>query len=315
VRQAGVQRDGTLVFEPELLQSVPDISSRELHPVATNAGGKRGNGLTEGQKATTQQLVASVLRHAQADWTDPAAVRRARDALERPFVMLALTPASPGEASDFAWVTPDVDVAGMVEGLSRGEHLFVVVHLENERQESAHALALSCTRVSADGVRMSIFNPVGWRPTIGEDCPNNAPEMSKMMSLSEAVTGLSALPEGMVEQPSEMGSATLHRWSRAEYGMPLLNWFSHDIAPDSDPDPTELRMPAQKASDCGVEVQFAWLASVLPKADYKLAKSHVLNVLAHTDNSGYRVPKFAVRRLQERATSALSGHAMLTGSE
>ncbi|MBW8833131.1 MAG: hypothetical protein JF606_27880 [Burkholderiales bacterium] len=57
---------------------------------------------------------------------------------------------------------------------------------------------------------------------------------------------------------------------------------------------------------------FAWLASVLPEADYKLAKAHVLNIL--TQAALYHdLDKRVVERLREHVTSGLSAHAMPTG--
>lgn len=68
-------------------------------------------------------------------------------------------------------------------------------------------------------------------------------------------------------------------------------------------------MKPQKADDCAIEVEFAWLASVLPPADYKLAKAHVLNVLAQAaKTAGWSETE--LQRLQDRITTSLSGYAM-----
>lgn len=108
----------------------------------------------------------------------------------------------------------------------------------------------------------------------------------------------------MVERPSDA-----RNWNRCESGVPLLQWFKQGIATGTDPQATQLRMKPQKSHDCSIEVQFAWLASVLPRADYKLAKAHVLNVLAETATSD-GLSEYVVERLKDRTTSALSGHVM-----
>jgi hypothetical protein len=83
------------------------------------------------------------------------------------------------------------------------------------------------------------------------------------------------------------------------------------VGPESMLQPTGQRMTPQKGQDCLIEVQFAWLASVLPEADYKLAKAHVLNVLTEAAEAN-DLDEEVLERLRQRATSSLSAHAMAT---
>jgi len=72
----------------------------------------------------------------------------------------------------------------------------------------------------------------------------------------------------------------------------------------------------QKAGDCGIEALFAFMASALQPADYKLAKATCLNTLVQLADrpkppgTAHANPALQVarRHLQERITSSLSGH-------
>ena len=76
---------------------------------------------------------------------------------------------------------------------------------------------------------------------------------------------------------------------------------------------TGRQMTPQKRDDCTLEVEFAWLANVLPEADYKLAKAHVLNMLAHAPAPA-GVDEAVLQRLRERVTSSLSGQSVTAAS-
>lgn len=106
-------------------------------------------------------------------------------------------------------------------------------------------------------------------------------------------------------------------WLQPKYGNPLLAWLTEHVAPDQSasqgPNGREIHQVAQKANDCGVESTFAFLATVLDPADYKLAKASCLaalqSVAEHLDREGVASMHGVADRLAQRQTSALRGYA------
>ncbi|WP_423598906.1 hypothetical protein [Roseateles sp. MS654] len=174
-------------------------------------------------------------------------------------------------------------------------------------------LAVSATRLSGTEVKLNLFNANGWHLVAGRRGFAEAPAIAKTVSLEDTRAALMSLRDGVVEPPEEFQSSprSLH-WHRVDGGAPLYAWL-RDVDADSSPlQPTQQRMRLQKGNDCAVELEFAWLASVLPKADYKLAKAHVLNMLLQAAIAN-GLHQNVQQRLRERVTSSLSAHAMETG--
>ncbi|GAB4090844.1 hypothetical protein [Hydrogenophaga soli] len=287
--------------EPALLRTVSGVRPEDLQVLA-GAAGTLDHGVPIREKWRLSKVIQGALRHLEAACTDQVAVRRAREALERPFTLVKLAHMSPHA---YLCSTVDVesggevDLAGRLAHLEDGAHLLLRVTQQGEH--GGHALAISATRLSRAEVRVSVFNPSGW-----ED-PHDA-AIGKIMRLEDACEALTALRHSVVSLPVEMRGEADEAWRDPWVGMPLATWLG---AAGTTPDwnPSAQRMTPQKHSDCSIEVEFAWLASVLPEADYKLAKANVLSTFLHasTPNDGDGQVQ---QRLRERVTSSLSGYAM-----
>lgn len=286
---------------PALLRTVPGVRPEHLQTLA-GAAGTLDHGVPIREKLRLSKVIQAALRHIEVAGTDQAAVRRAREALERPFTLVKLAHMS---SHAYLCSTVDMESGGEIDLADRLAHLEDGAHLllrvTQQGEHGGHALAISATRLAGGQVQVSVFNPSGW-----EDLRDAA--IGKTMRLEEACEALAALRHSVVSLPVEMRGKADDAWRDPWVGMPLATWLG---AAGADPawNPTAQRMTPQKHSDCSIEVEFAWLASVLPEADYKLAKANVLSALMHastpSDGDG-QVPQ----RLRERVTSSLSGYAM-----
>jgi len=114
---------------------------------------------------------------------------------------------------------------------------------------------------------------------------------------------------------------SMRDWTFTALGRPLLTWFKGagpadaEISTDFHGTGRPLASSPQKTGDCTSESFFAFLATVLPPADYKFAKAACLNTLVQicdqleppgTAAANSPLQK-ARRRLQERITASLSG--------
>ena len=195
----------------------------------------------------------------------------------------------------------------MLQALGPGEHL--LLRASQTQGDAGHALAISLTRLEGDGVRVNLLNPNGWGGIARREHFHQLPAIAKVLSIDQAREALALLSGHVIEPPEVVRSpAALENWHRVANGAPLTAWL-RAAGPDSVLQPTRQRMTPQKGQDCLVEVQFAWLASVLPEADYKLAKAHVLNVLTQAGVAN-DADQPVLERLRQRATSSLSAHAM-----
>jgi hypothetical protein len=197
----------------------------------------------------------------------------------------------------------------MLDGLQEGEHLYLRV-TQAMHGDDSHSLTISATRIPGNQVQVSLFNPNGWRRIARSDSYSRIPAIGKTVSLKDAREALGSLPGGVIELPAHMSGGVSPNWHASSAGEPLSVWLSA-VNPEMQWQATGQRMTPQKANDCSIEVEFAWLASVLSEADYKLVKAHVLNILTQAALY-HQLDKRVVERLRERVTSSLSAHAMAT---
>lgn len=316
VVSAGAEADQAYV-EPRLLEYLPTIYPSMLKELAATAGGA-DSGLRTQDRATLSKVLQGVLHHLlEGSCANAAAVRRVCDALARPSIELTLTRVDvTGKAShDYrckAWNgegfgdEAEGDLGEFLESLEQGEHLYL--RTGHAVCGEAHSLAISATRLSGNQVQISLFNPNGWDRSICSNSHDRTPAIGKTVSLENARVALSALAGGIIEPPVHMRVRANRNWHDTAAGEPLAVWL-RGVNPELSLQPTGHRMTPQKGGDCSIEVMFAWLASMLPEADYKLAKAHVLNIL--TQAALYHdLDMRVVERLRERVTSSLSAHAM-----
>lgn len=300
---------------PKLLDTVPGVDRDVLTHLANVAGSDGGT------EDWAWRRLPSILRAALASieggCEDPVAVRRAAEALNRNSnmglvkQMEVLAEGAPGEywfGKSYTCM-PDAEDHQVLQSLEEGAHL--LLHVKQDNANGAHAMAISATRLGEDRVRLSVFNSNGWK-SIGAPY---SPAVFKTLSITDAVAALQTLGGGGHFGPAVgLPQPCLKRWDKPEHGVPLLSWLSTAGPRESMPLPSGQRMRPQKSGDCAIEVEFAWLASVLPPADYKLAKAHVLNVLAQAaKTAGWSETE--LQRLQDRITTSLSGYAVSPSRE
>lgn len=303
------------------------------------AGGEAG--MTRDEMRTSSHVLMCVLEQMESKFDDPLAARRAKQALakgaayhydfhldirgsysvehhvlvssdtdvdsyadEEDLLRLNLEDDDEDDLSVGSNATSDDPFLKMLDTLAEGEHVYIPVR--QFEADGGHALSISVSRMGGDEARVTIFNSNGWE-CHGEGL-ESAPAISRSMSMGAASVMLEQLQDDVYFQPPN-GSLISQQWQRSGAGAPLLTWLEEGGSARSELEVLSLRQPPQKGQDCGLEAQFAWLATVLPEADYKLVKANALNVLAEAASStdeGEQV----VQRLHERVTSSLSGHVM-----
>jgi hypothetical protein len=106
----------------------------------------------------------------------------------------------------------------------------------------------------------------------------------------------------------------------------MLEQALHEADPSSPvltPRREESTTPQKQPADCGMESYFAWLSTVMPPADYKLAKAAMLHALAELADELARQASPAEKdllaqartRLNERLTTSLAGSSVAPGRE
>jgi hypothetical protein len=299
---------GPVHVTPTLMRTLPKVDPAVLQMLARTAARTSDAGVSEQAEKAFTKIMAAALRHMEADCTDPAAVRRARASLMRPF-SVEMVPSPSGGYFSMVEGGRNEDPGRALMHLEEGEHLFLRVAQQGERD--AHALAVSATLLPGGQVRLSIFNSLGWGHMseglqLATGLTSRHAAVGKLMSLEDASKALSFLSSHVVDfadrTPTEDAA-----WRAPGAGLPLWVWLSTFGPDDVELQPTGPQTTPQKSADCGIEVQFAWLASVLPEADYKLAKANVLDALAHSQEER---DGLVLQHLKERVTSSLSGYAM-----
>lgn len=146
------------------------------------------------------------------------------------------------------------------------------------------------------------------------------PALFKTVSPNQAVAALQDLLSGCL--PPRPPDVSAQAWTHPARAHPLLAWWNRAgsvdtrISADFHGRGEPLRSSRQKSNDCTSECVFAFLVTVLPPADYKLAKAACLNTLVQIadrleppDTVAADAPlQVARRRLEQRITTSLSGH-------
>ncbi len=301
------------------------VDARLLASAANTAGGRRV-GIKVMGELLVDVLLADAIRSIASRCQDAQAAANAADALGAPYLEVGFIHKGGRVFVDREYCRLDQgQIADEIERLEPGQHRFInVVHAIGRDDHGlkvgtrrSHALALSATRLPADEVRITVVNPTGWNLHTTAAC--------KTLKLSDAASALERLLAG--EAPGIPQGCFGARYPKAsEMGSPLFWWLKQAGPCDSRVaavfDGTTAMNQRQKQYDCGIEAPLSWLATVLPPADYKLAKAQFLGCLKELGQQAKAVPMAhhddvdealgalhpeAAKRLNERITTSLSG--------
>lgn len=185
--------------------------------------------------------------------------------------------------------------------LGPGQHWYVrvtaehdgVKHQSDQKVAAAgHSLGLGIQKQPDGNFRVSVINPNGWPKTQpkGQAYPlpwrsqtTDRPAVFKTVTLDDADTAMQALLSNRWPiRPPELRKTTR---TEAALGRPLLAWLQNMgpagsmLSDDFRGDGRPLVSAPQKSGDCGIESLFAFMATALQPADYKLAKAACLATL------------------------------------
>ncbi|WP_157604417.1 hypothetical protein [Rhizobacter sp. Root1221] len=282
--------------------------------LARVAAGTTTSGLDSKEGNAFSIIVAIVLSRLASKCDNPSAVRGAADALQAgtPYFFKPVQNPYTGkyegglsvDTTLFSGVNPGGDLddplATSLESMVEGGHVFFSVGQKN--RGDGHALGVSVTNLGNDEAQVSIFNSNGWSACLASR--HNPLVISGSTSMWGAHRMLAGLATDTIE-PSTDSRMPRRDWDDAAAGASVFHWMkSYGMEPSIRDIRATRPMTPQKSGDCMLEVRFAWLASVLPQADYKLVKANTLNILSD------HAVGVASRSLKERVTSSLSGHAM-----
>jgi hypothetical protein len=266
------------------------------------------------------EAVASLCR-------DPQAVRNVAQALlaEESAVCLRVD-SGPGASGHWGAVQASFDTgtaAARLAGLKPGQHWHVRVQSQGEEEHNRHAMGMAIQRLPEGDFRIGVLNSNGWEAAMGaprDNGPSRIQHVYRTVDMEHAVAAMEQLLKGPIPPASASGQQL---WADSAAGCPLVEWLSQVGPPGSevgvDAHRDEAGRPVvttrQKAGDCGIEAMFAFMASALQPADYKLAKAACLNTLVQIADrleppgtaSADSDLQAARRRLQERITTSLSG--------
>jgi hypothetical protein len=288
--------------------------------------GATGNGLDSDDAVTAlKSLLSLTLRAVAVRCADPQAVTRAAQALEDRHCKLTLRCQLDLEGAGeprlhiYGANFDATDMRKKVTTLPPGRIWHVQLIHDTVGGGWSHSLGLAVQKQADGRVRLSVINSNGWpmQPRARGAC---TPGVFKTMGQDEAVAAIQDLLSGGI--PPRPEGMSMRDWTFTGLGRPLLTWFKGagpadaEISTDFHGTGRPLASSPQKTEDCTSESLFAFLATVLPPADYKLAKAACLNTLVQicdqleppgTAAANSPLQK-ARRRLQERITSSLSGH-------
>jgi hypothetical protein len=296
-----------------------------LKEIVLVSGGVR-EGLSRHEATAMEDLFGFSLMAVAAQCSSPQAAMNAARALHRPHDDLQLhgQPGPNGQAEPHFNIvaTFDADILRTtLASLSAGEIQKTLVHQTSESEDKkvvAHAMYLALQKQADGRVRLSVINSNGW-PMQEAGLHDRTPGVFKTLSPDEAVTAMQDPLSGRLPpRPANMYPIA---WAHCGLGAPLFFWLKSvgpadaGISADFHGTGSPLVSSPQKTGDCSTEGLFAFLATVLPPADYKLAKAACLNTLVQICDQ-LEPPQTAPadsplqearRRLQERITTALSG--------
>jgi len=316
----GLNTDGTTVAESMAL--TPDA----LATIVRVAGGASEERLDWNQQAAVQHLLAHALRQVAPQGADPVEMTRVAHALDSDHELFllygvsALNPAVDRASASFSAKAFKKDLAS----LRPGRHSYVRVTLVHGN--ASHALAIAVRKERHGQVRLAAINPAGWPQVPAGDVGASStdrvmPAVFRMMDVDAAATALA----GLLARRLPPGPAPEEAPGWVRSGEPLRAWLAglgtaspSGLQADFHGTGRPLLRADQKGDDCTVERIFAFMATALPPADYKLAKAAGLNLLVQLADR--LEPPGTVARgsaledargyLQWRATSSLSGSAV-----
>lgn len=304
-------RDGSHI---EVLAS--EWRASDIPTVLGAAAERMSYGLTPRQRAGVRQLFANVLETIAARMHDPDAARHCAAALKQPHLLVLeadQNASRTGSAPPAVFSTFDAQTLdGRLTALQAGQHLSIAVD-QIARGEGGHAIGIAITKMATDTFRVTILNSEGWTQLPGRKNTDKA-AVCKTGSQQQVAEALHELLQPRSQVRPHNVSA--RNWE-LQNGSPVFHWLQQ-MAPDQ-PMSTLIdgqhafRQSPQKGYNCGIENEFAFMASHLPAADYKLAKAACLDTLLQIDTlQGDPGDIFTPRnkeRLETRTTSAMSGYA------
>jgi hypothetical protein len=308
------------------------MSREDLEDLVVVAGGAdrgRRRGTSCDHQAVLKHLFVRTLEAMAWQCSDPRAAMNLARAWSGPDSVLHVATPPPGTADgprqsvQSSFADAEAFRARLYE-LQAGQHLHVRV-LQSNAAGEAHGMGLAFSRLAGDNVRVSIVNPQGWfDPQLERH--SAIPGVFKTLSTGEAASAMADLLAGRI--PPRRQSVADAAWADTALGHPLLAWLGHAgpagsaLSADFHGTGRSLTSARQKAGDCGIEAMFAFMATALPPADYKLAKAACLNTLVQVADRvappGSADPdsplQVARSRLQDRITSSLGGHMVAPGA-
>jgi len=218
------------------------------------------------------------------------------------------------------------------------EHDGFQYHSHKKVATSGHSLGMGIQKQPDGNFRVSVINPNGWTITQPKGKPysvpwhnwiTDRPAVFKTVTLNDADTAMQDLLSNRWPIPPRELPKTA--WTDAALGQPLLAWLQNmgpaeaRLSADFHGNGRPLVSARQKRGDCGIESLFAFMATALQRADYKLAKAACLatlmQIVDRLEVPESRPTKLARAigllpeeplqvtrsRLQQRLTTSLSG--------
>jgi len=296
------------------------IQRADLARLVTVTGGLPG-GLTAPQRLAARRLLGDAVAAIADRCTDPQAARRAAAALsDAPWVNVHLvarggTVHSLGDdavaGEELFSFQPPQSIEDRLSQLEVGAH--VVVPWAQFSERAGHTMVLSFTRVSESRVRLTAVNSATFALAFVSQ--------HKTVSLDAAGALLARMRDGAL--PARPPYLPPDLWLDPATGA-MLEQALHEADPSSpalSPRREESTTRQKQPADCGMESYFAWLSTVMPPADYKLAKAAMLHALAELadDLAKQASPKErdllaqARTRLNERLTTSMAGSTVAPG--
>lgn len=286
------------------------LSVAELNGLFQNLGYEKGAqpgvgaGLKRKQQVAVLDMFSSAVNDLARRHPERPALRSAAQALANPIYLQIGTRPDPARAglalASGGSQSPD-QARQAVARLKQGEHIyFPVIYGPRGVQ---HAVGVSVSRTGTDE------NP-RFRVSM-TDTERQTPGMFVDISARRLFRALPDLVNGTLGQPAP---ALAQAIAAPNFRKPLRQWLA-SLSPSKSTqsayfDDKVLRQPVQAGSSCVSENAFAFLATVLPPSDYKLAKAASLNValqLAQQHFAAVGGGQEILARMKERATSALAG--------